>query len=591
MQTDTVPAATAPAQGELRLLRSLTRATEILHAETTFDTAINDALKTVGETSGFIRIVMLRQERVAPRNALAHIARFEWMARGWPRQSDHAEHSIFLNDDPESRHLLDQMKEFGTYTYRADNQFPAAAATQHSLGTQSYFGAPVITHQGYWGVICFDSVDLHYGWGEQETTLLKLLSTIIASRISRDEQQAVDARLAAEKLQAEQTQLRLLTAVVEASRCLAAESDLLTAIKAALDKLQTLTSLDRVYVFANNEGDASVTLIAESCGLGVRSVNAGDNVLVCRDLDFPEVLKPMRRGESVQFTTATRTGVNAAFNEVGATLSDLMVPIMVEKCFWGCIGFDDIRTARTWSESEIQVLQGAAAAIAAAVNRDCAQRANAVALLYRHEAVANERMRLSCEVHDTLSQAFTGTLLQLEALLVRQQRGEAIGDADLQRVRRVAAFGLAEARRYALVVRPLSLEEGDLQTALQQLVERSRVPDLLACEWTLHGLPRKLAISAEEALVGIAHEAINNAIRHANASRINISLHFSAQLVSLYIHDNGCGFDADALDAVGRRRTLGMASMQSRAAAIGAKLLIESTPGEGCCVKVLLTNP
>jgi signal transduction histidine kinase len=107
-------------------------------------------------------------------------------------------------------------------------------------------------------------------------------------------------------------------------------------------------------------------------------------------------------------------------------------------------------------------------------------------------AIFQERVRFSGQIHDTLAQSFTGTLLHLEALRIRASRGETVPEEALQAVRKIAALGLAEARRSALAIRPMALDKRDLATALKELTERSIVPELLNCRWTLRGTPRPL---------------------------------------------------------------------------------------------------
>ncbi len=204
----------------------------------------------------------------------------------------------------------------------------------------------------------------------------------------------------------------------------------------------------------------------------------------------------------------------------------------------------------------------------------------------RAAIILQERARFAGQIHDTLAQGFTGTLLHLEALRVRAARGERITVDELQNIRKIAALGLAEARRSALAIRPLALDGRDLSTALQQLTERSAVPGLLDCRWSLGGNPRTLPQITEEALLNIAHEAVSNAIRHSDASNIHIMLAFDSDGVSLRVRDDGIGFDAS--DSHHRGHTFGLRSMRERATAVGGELNVISKHGEGTTVTVHL---
>lgn len=202
----------------------------------------------------------------------------------------------------------------------------------------------------------------------------------------------------------------------------------------------------------------------------------------------------------------------------------------------------------------------------------------------RIAAVLDERARLAGQIHDTLAQQFTGTLLHLEALSTRADRGYRVTPEDLQTVRKIAAFGLAEARRSALNLRPLELDSGTLADALQHLAERSRVAGLLECDFSCSGTTGRMAPEHEEALLCIAHEAVNNAIRHGEASRIQICLKRKSSEIKLFITDDGRGFDHSQARQQGR--TFGLRSMESRALSIGSAFEVASSPGQGTIVTV-----
>jgi signal transduction histidine kinase len=263
------------------------------------------------------------------------------------------------------------------------------------------------------------------------------------------------------------------------------------------------------------------------------------------------------------------------------------------------IAFDDCFTLRTDDFAYVDAFLAVANFIGAALQREQSQKAllaeqharASVEAKARHEreaAIFQERARFAGQIHDTLAQGFTGTLLHLEALRVRAARGQHATVKELENVRNIAALGLAEARRSALAIRPLALDGRDIPTALQQLAERSAVPGLVDCRWSLSGIPRPIPPIADEALLNIAHEAVSNAIRHADAANIQIILDFAADGISLHVCDNGIGFDAS--ESRQRGHTFGLRSMRERAFAAGGELKVVSKHGEGTTVTVHLRN-
>jgi PAS domain S-box-containing protein len=203
-------------------------------------------------------------------------------------------------------------------------------------------------------------------------------------------------------------------------------------------------------------------------------------------------------------------------------------------------------------------------------------------------AVLEERNRMAREIHDTLAQSFTGILLQIEAAEAAAEAGLP-ADMHLSRVRELTRFGLAEARRSVLALRPLDLEEKGLEHALQQLAERSSIQGALICEFSALGAVHRLNADMQLAFFRIAQEALSNAIKHAKATRISMKLTFETSTVRLSVEDDGGGIakETAALSSSG----YGLVQMQERAQQIGGTLKVESSPGAGTKITVIASAP
>jgi signal transduction histidine kinase len=199
-----------------------------------------------------------------------------------------------------------------------------------------------------------------------------------------------------------------LQAAVRASGCLLAATDLASGIQAAVQALQTHTGLDRVYVFADAPGEQGVVLVGEALARGVSSIRSllGDRIYT--DAEFDRVIPTLRAGRIHQSVPQQRTGESAQLNAAVVTRSDLILPVFLRGHFWGFVGFDDCQNDRAWGGAEVLALQGAAAALAAAVQRDAvavareAERQRLEALL-RAVAEASQYM----VSHDDLPTALT----------------------------------------------------------------------------------------------------------------------------------------------------------------------------------------
>ncbi len=258
--------------------------------------------------------------------------------------------------------------------------------------------------------------------------------------------------------------------------------------------------------------------------------------------------------------------------------SELAVPMKTKDAVIGVLNVES-ENLNAFDESDRIVLESLANQAAVAIEN---------ARLYEQArllAVLEERHRLARDLHDSVTQALYGVTLYSEAAagqLALKNLDRAA--AHLRVLRNTAQEALAEMRLLIYELRPPVLEEDGLVAALQAR--------LLAVEGRV-GLQTRLKVEGEgrlpseieEGLYRIAQEALNNALKHAQAHNISVCLRFAPQGgdVSLDIVDDGAGFDREAVRGKGG---LGLSTMKERAAELGGRLSIESWPGEGTRVRV-----
>ena len=140
----------------------------------------------------------------------------------------------------------------------------------------------------------------------------------------------------------------------------------------------------------------------------------------------------------------------------------------------------------------------------------------------RRQAVLEERNRIARDIHDTLAQGFGAILLQLQAAQrgassLHPQVGRSLDTAvDLARTH------LIEARRSVAALRPHSTEQEDVATALARMVDLAQRTNDVPVELVVDDLP-SFDGGVEREIIGIAQEALTNAVRHARAHRILVS--------------------------------------------------------------------
>ena len=193
-------------------------------------------------------------------------------------------------------------------------------------------------------------------------------------------------------------------------------------------------------------------------------------------------------------------------------------------------------------------------------------------------AVLGERTRIAREIHDNLAQEMSGLSVQLEVVARTMPPGADAAMSALDHARRQVRHGIAEARRYVWELRSPTLENNDLPTALAETARRLTHDTAIHAQVEVNGTFRPLGQSVEGNLLRIGQEAINNAVKHAQAQRILVNLVFDAKRVQLIVRDDGRGFNHQVN---GRDGHFGLIGMRERAQQIGGTLSIQSNDHSG----------
>jgi signal transduction histidine kinase len=195
-------------------------------------------------------------------------------------------------------------------------------------------------------------------------------------------------------------------------------------------------------------------------------------------------------------------------------------------------------------------------------------------------SIARERNRLARELHDTLAHSMTGTAIQLEA-------ATAVWDDDPDQARALVdqalagtRSGLTEARRAIDDLRASPLEELGLLEAMRELVRSGAATSGVEIGFDAPNALPVLALEVEHAVYRVTEEAINNAIRHAQADTIGVRISVRRNAVTVTVRDDGRGFDPDDVPD-GR---LGITGMNERVKLAEGVLAIESVSGAGTSI-------
>ncbi|SDK70556.1 HAMP domain-containing sensor histidine kinase [Nonomuraea jiangxiensis] len=203
----------------------------------------------------------------------------------------------------------------------------------------------------------------------------------------------------------------------------------------------------------------------------------------------------------------------------------------------------------------------------------------AARLAARTEARQSERGRIARELHDSISQDLFS--LSLLAGGMRRAAPESLR-AQAASMERTAARAMREMRALLLELRPVALEDAGLLLALEELCNAYRTRLGVRVEADLADVT--LSPQAEHAVLRLVQEALGNAVKHADPTRVEVRLSQDGGPVTVEVADNGRGFDPAG---VAGRHGMGLALMRERVTELGGRWEIHSD-GSGTTVRASL---
>lgn len=197
-------------------------------------------------------------------------------------------------------------------------------------------------------------------------------------------------------------------------------------------------------------------------------------------------------------------------------------------------------------------------------------------------AVMQERQRLARELHDSVTQLLYSQVLFSGAGLKVLHRGDqALAEQHLARIEQAAQQALKEMRLLVYELRPSNELDESLAAALDRRLNAVEKRTGINARLSVQGLP-PIDPAARMALYRIAEEALNNTLKHAQASSVGVSLFVEVDRLVLEIEDDGRGFNPQEP----ARGGMGLANIHERAAALGGAAEVSSSPGKGTRVRV-----
>jgi signal transduction histidine kinase len=430
------------------------------------------------------------------------------------------------------------------------------------IGAVSNVGAPIVVEGKRWGFVTVTDVNKRLPAGAEQRLekFAELVATAIANAESGAALAASEAR--ARELAEEQASLRrVATLVAEGAKSEAVFS-------AVAHEVAHVFGVQHVTV-CRYEPDSILVLSSFEPAAAPPPFPAGRRL----PLDVPSLPATVHRtGKPARIDDFTAPhGPYVAARQAGFTAA-VGVPIVVDGTVWGAVNIASTRNERLLPDAEERLArftQLVATSVSNATMRQelAASRARVIA------ASDETRRRIERDLHDGAQQRLVTLGVALRRAEGKIPAGLDTLRSEVTRISEGLTTAVEDVRELSRGIHPSILTEGGLAPALKALGRRSAVRVKLEMGFE-HRLPDQVEVAAYYTV----SEALTNASKHANATRVWVSLRIDHDTLRLSIRDDGVG-GADA------NRGSGLTGLRDRIEALGGKIQIESPSGSGTLIE------
>lgn len=379
----------------------------------------------------------------------------------------------------------------------------------------------------------------------------------------------LEARVA-EKTRELESKRANLQALYEMSEFLSDAESLQELSQGFVQRLRERMGADSVVLRWADETLHGYLLLAED--QAPREIVASEQVLPCglcecgrAHIDQRTRVIPLQRAETAMAVNCANLGLRTLVS----------VPVRLQHRVMGEINLFYRQTVAL-HDGERELLDALAGQLANAVQRLRAQA------LEREAAVAQERTFLARELHDSIAQSLAFLKIQVQLLQSALRRGDIGGaQANVAELETGLQESLADVRELLLHFRTRA-HGGDIVTALQETATKFQHQTGLPAQVETHGNAVDLPPDVQIQVLHVVQEALSNVRKHAQARQVVVQVYKGAPW-RFVVRDDGQGFSTQS--QVGATH-VGLRIMHERAATIGGRLHVWSTPGQGTVVEL-----
>lgn len=224
------------------------------------------------------------------------------------------------------------------------------------------------------------------------------------------------------------------------------------------------------------------------------------------------------------------------------------------------------------------------------------ERAQAIQQAFSHELITSqehERKRIAAELHDSLGQRLV-IVKNLALFFLRAQGPEAVNSGNLRAIEEIStevALAIDETREISYNLRPFQLDRLGLTKAIEGIVRTASTASAIEFSLELDNIDNAIPEESRINFYRIVQESLNNIVKHARATQVNIKIERTPNQVTLTIRDNGRGFTPGTVKSELERGGFGITGMAERARLLGGVLIVQSALGRGSVVSLLIQSP
>ena len=206
-------------------------------------------------------------------------------------------------------------------------------------------------------------------------------------------------------------------------------------------------------------------------------------------------------------------------------------------------------------------------------------------------AASEERLRIARDLHDSFLQTLSAIKLYLERCRLLIDKDTEKAKSSVERLHEISTQGLADVRSYLSQLRLMGPEPSRFRQAAERCIREAAAHGGFAAHAEVNVADDALTPQLSLAAFQILRELTNNVVKHANAANIWVTATISADGLSLEVKDDGIGFDLEAGRRASENGHLGLVGIEERVKEHKGKLEIQTSPGMGTTVRVVLPVP